>query len=113
MSNTYVTVGTIQVELDAAGKPTKVLVTPTSDFTVKFGKDRFIVLLPLNLEDAEEKFIGAKFRKLENSSFSLLGYYSESVLTQVAIKRTVVEIQCEFATDDSPKVTSLIIPAAS
>lgn len=120
---TYVTVGTIQVILDHNGKPSEVLVAPTSEFTVKFDKDSYIVLLPLDSADKtrvdktiEAKFLDAKFGKLENLRFSVSGH-SESVLTQVAIKRTVVEIQVEFETDsvtkvESVNVISLKIPAA-
>jgi len=112
----YVTVGNIQVELDDTGKPTQVLVNPTADFTVKFGKDSYIVLLPLDSKerkvpkDAETKFVEAKFKKLENSSFTVLGH-SESVLTQLAIKKTVVEIQCNIASSGVVNVVSLKIPA--
>lgn len=116
--DTYVTAGTIHVELDRNGKTTNVLVTPTSDFVVKFGKDSYIVLLPLDpkekkiFKDAETRFINAKFRKLENLIFSVSGH-SESVLTQVAIKGTVIEMHCAFETDDTVKVVSLKIPASS
>ncbi len=112
----YVTVGNIQVELDNNGKATQIVVNPTSDFTVKFGKDNYIVLLPLDSnekkvpKDAETKFLEAKFKKLENSNFTVLGY-SESVLTQLAIKSTVVEIQCNVASDGVVNVVSLKVPA--
>lgn len=114
----YVTVGNIQVELDHEGKATQVVVNPTLDFTVKFGKDSYIVLLPLDAngkkvqKDTEAKFLEAKLKKLENSIFTVLGH-SESVLTQLAIKRTVVEIRCNVASDGVFKVVSLKIPAAS
>lgn len=112
----YVTVGNIQVELDGNGKATQVFVNPTSDFTVKFGKDSYIVLLPLDSKekkvpkDAETEFVEARFKKLESCSFTVLGH-PESVLTQLAVNRTVVEIKCNFARNGAVKVVSLKIPA--
>lgn len=110
----YVTAGTIQqVELDGKGKTTFVSVTPTSDFTVKFGKDSYIVLLPLDKDKKKvDETKQAKFGKLENSSFSVDERF-KSVLTQVAITRTVVEIQCKFETVSQAKVVCLKIPATS
>ena len=96
MSDNYVTVGTIQVELDGSTSLIKVLVTPTADFIVKFGKDSYIVLLPLDadkkkvLKAADEKFIEARFTKLENSSFPAIGF-SASDLIHIAANRTTVE----------------------
>lgn len=118
MNDIYVTVGTIQVEFDSTGKRTEILVTPTPEFTVKFDKNNYIVLLPFDsskkiIEEPETKFLDAKFGKLEKSRFSVSDW-SESVLIQVALKRTLVEIHCKFETDPAPiKVISLKIPAVS
>lgn len=119
MSDTYVTVGTIQVELDSIGKPTDILVTPIPAFTVEFDEQSYIVLLPfdddtIKIEEAKTtgaKFLDAKFAKLVDSRFLVSGY-SESVLIQVALKRTVVEIHCKFESGHAT-IKSLKIPAVS
>ena len=121
----YVTVGTIQFEI--GGRKNEIQVTPTSDFTVNFGKDKYIVLLPLNTKETKEtketnetkiqinddgKLLGAKFKKLENSIFTVCDL-SNLVLTELAVKRTVVEIRLFLKPDGEATVVSLKIPATS
>ena len=113
MADSYVTVGTIQqVMLDGAGKVSEVLVTPTTDFTLKFGKVSYFILLPVDTHGKVDETTGAKFKRLEDSRFTVddpLG----STLTQAAIARTVVEIRCESRTGLDAKVVSIKIPASA